>query len=173
MQLGITAALGLVSAAVIMLMFLPAGLMLGEGKIPRKVVSARLGWIDSLVRGAIFRPKLTIGLWGAVVLSAALLTPRFRLETNLESLITQDLRPAAAKDLSRAFREAPLRAICSVSPTVEVRARGGAFLPLPGVARVDGVFQLIPRPGAGRQKQALLPPPGASRPPSPAPAAPI
>ena len=159
-QLGITAALGLVSAAVIMLMFLPAGLMLGEGKTPRKVISARLGWIDSLVRGAIFRPKLTIGLWGAVVLSAALLTPRFRLETNLESLITQDLPAlAAAKDLSRAFGGSA-EAIYSVSPTVEEsRARGEAFLALPGVARVDGVFQLIPPDAQARveRNRALLP----------------
>jgi predicted RND superfamily exporter protein len=159
-QLGITAALGLISAAVIMLLFLPAGLMLGEGKIPRKVVSARLGWIDALVRGSISRPRLTVGLWGAVVLSAALLTPRFRLETNLESLITQDLPAlAAAKDLSRAFGGSA-EAIYSVSPTVEEsRARGEAFLALPGVARVDGVFQLIPPDAQARveRNKALLP----------------
>lgn len=159
-QLGVTAALGLVSAATIMLLFLPAGLALGERKTPQDVVSARLGFIDALVRGSIARPRLTVGLWAAVLVSAVALTPRFRLETNLESLITQDLPAlAAAKDLSRAFGGSA-EAIYSVSPTVEEsRAKGEAFLALPGVARVDGVFQLIPADAPARvaRNKALLP----------------
>lgn len=145
-HLGVTAAMGLGCALLIMVLVLPAALRLGDGAGGTRARSTlELPVIDRVVQGCLDHPNRVLGAVVLVVAFCLAMVPRFALETNLENLITQGL-PAmeANEDVARAFGGSP-EAVMSVSPDLETsRARAAAFKEKETVVRVEGVHDFIP-----------------------------
>ncbi|MBK9646503.1 MAG: MMPL family transporter, partial [Deltaproteobacteria bacterium] len=159
-RLGITAALGLVSAAVIMLMFFARGPPVGGGQDPPQG-RLRASGLDRQPRPRRHLPPQahhrSVGGRGAQRRAAHPAVP-----PGDQPRVADHPRPPG---LGRGERPQPgLRGLrrgdlLREPHGEEVPGRGEAFLALPGVARVDGVFQLIPPDAQARveRNKALLP----------------
>lgn len=160
-HLGITAAMGLGCALIIMVGVLPAALAVTDrGGRPRR--SLELPALDRLVRGCLERPQVVLGGVVVVVVACGLQLPRFQVETDLEKLITQDLPAIEANHVVAEAFGGSAEAVFSTSTSLEqARDRADAFQALDSVARVDGVHAFIPvevdhRLDRNRRLQPLL-----------------
>ena len=159
-QLGVTAAMGLGCALVVMIVVLPASLALVDRWLVPRRTRLDLPILDSVVRGCLARPKTVLA--AAVLTLVAVLTqlPRFELETDLEKLITQDIPAMEANHIVAEAFGGSVEAVLSVSDDLETsRARAAKFEGLSSVARVDGIHTLLPPDIEGRleRNRRLLP----------------
>ncbi len=162
-HLGITAAMGLGCALIIMVVVLPAALRVTDGLSRRKnAAGLHLPFIDSVVRTSLNNPRGVMVIVGVVILGCLAMVPRFRIETDLEKLITQDLPAMEANELVATAFGGSSEAVLSVSTDLEqARERAAAFEELETVVRVEGVQDFIPadvdqRLDRNRRLQPLL-----------------
>jgi predicted RND superfamily exporter protein len=145
-HLGITAAMGLGCALFIMVVVLPAALRVTDGMSRRdKAAGLHLPFIDAVVRTSLDNPRAVMAVVGVVVLGSLAMIPRFRIETDLEKLITQDLPAMEANEMVAQAFGGGSEAVLSVSTNLEqARERAVAFSALDTVVRVEGVQDFIP-----------------------------
>jgi predicted RND superfamily exporter protein len=145
-HLGVTAAMGLGSALILMVVVLPASLRLvdrwgGE----RRRVQLKLELLDRVVRACLAHPRRVL-ITAAVLLIAALSQlPRFTLETDLDKLVTRDLPAMAANQRLAGALGGSAEPVLSVRTDLEEsRALALRLEALDSVSRVDGAFRMIP-----------------------------
>ena len=145
-HLGVTAAMGLGSALVLMVVVLPASLRLvdrwgGE----RERVQLRMEGLDRIVRACLANPRRVLAVAAVLFVAALTQLPSFTLETDLDKLVTRDLPAVAAnKRLSEALGGSA-EPVMSVSTDLEEsRALAARLEALDSVSRVDGAFRMIP-----------------------------
>lgn len=146
-HLGVTAAMGLGCALIIMVVVLPAALSLTDGMSRRdKPTGLRLPLIDKVVRTSLAHPRVVMAIVVLVIVSSLSMLPRFRIETDMEKLITQDLPAMEANELVAQAFGGSSEAVLSVSTSLEeAREQAAAFMELDTVVRVEGVQDFIPQ----------------------------
>ena len=160
-HLGVTAAMGLGCALLIMVGVLPAAVRLVDGWTPTaKRVRMELQPLTGLVRTCLAHPRRVLLVAAVVLVAVGSQLPRFQLETDLEKLVTQDMPAMRANHLVADAIGASPEAVLSVSSSLEEsRQRAAAFRELETVARVEGPFDLLPPDVEGRldRNRRLLP----------------
>ena len=90
-HLGITAAMGLGCALVVMVVVLPAGLALVDQHTTARRTRLDLPVLDAIVRACLQRRGLVLGVSCVTLIAVTTQLPKFQLETDLEKLVTQDM----------------------------------------------------------------------------------
>ncbi len=150
-HLGITAAMGLGCALVVMVVVLPAGLALVDQHTTARRTRLDLPVLDAIVRACLQRRGLVLGVSCVTLIAVTTQLPKFQLETDLEKLVTQDMPAMHANHIVTEAFGGSAEGVLSVHEDLESsRVKAGELELLSSVARVDGIHHIIPPDVEGR-----------------------
>jgi len=155
-DMGLAALFGLLVALVMMLTFLPTTWLLLERRHAHKDAPPRffLPGLESIVSFSLKYPKVTVGLGALVVLFGVTGIPRYKLERDLEAIIS---RSVTSFDVDKRLQElwgvSPVTFIAPVESIEAARSLKQQLLKLDDIAAVSSVADIILPDAAERAEE--------------------